>query len=66
MRIQIEHEGETVTIESPAIDIWEVAEVLRRALVAVGFNPKLADEIFDRNAVDDWGIGNSGIENDEA
>lgn len=65
MKLQIEHGGETVTIESPAIDIWEVTEVLRRALVAVGFSPKLANEIFDRNAVDDWGIGNSGIENDE-
>ena len=65
MKLTIEHEGETVTIESPAIDIWEVTEVLRRALVAVGFSPKLANEIFDRNAVDDWGIGNSGIENDE-
>jgi hypothetical protein len=65
VKLTIEHEGETVTIESPAIDIWEVAEVLRRALVAVGFNPKLADEIFDRNVVDDWGLGNSGIENGE-
>jgi hypothetical protein len=43
-----------------------VTEVLRRALVAIGFSPKLADSVFDRNAVDDWGIGNSGIENDEA
>ena len=55
MKLTIEHEGETATIESPAIDVWEVADVLRRALVAVGFSPKLANEIFDRNAVDDWG-----------
>jgi hypothetical protein len=61
MKLTIEHEGETVTIESPAIGILEVTEMMRRALVAIGFSPKLADEIFDRNAVDDWGIGNSGI-----
>ena len=65
MKLTIEHEGETATIESPAIDIWEVTEVLRRALVAIGFVPQLADEIFDRNAVDDWGLGNSETENDE-
>ena len=67
MRIQIEHEGEIATVESPAIDIWEVTEVLRRALVAIGFSPNLADQVFDRNAVDDWGIrkpgtGNGGAE----
>ena len=61
MKIVIEHEGETVTIESPAVDIWDVAEVIRRALVAIGFSPKLADSVFDSNAVDDWGLGNSGM-----
>ena len=60
MKLTIEHEGETATIESPAIDVWEVAEVLRRALVAIGFSPQLADQIFDRNAVDDWGIRSLG------
>jgi hypothetical protein len=65
MKLTIEHEGETVTIESPAIDMWEVADVLRRALVAVGFVPQLADQIFDRNAVDDWGLGSLGTENGE-
>ena len=65
MKLTIEHEGETATIESPAIDVYEVADVVRRALVAIGFVPRLANEIFDRNAVDDWGLGNSGIENDE-
>ena len=61
MKLTIEHEGETATIESPAIDIWEVTEVLRRTLVAIGFSPKLADSVFDSNAVDDWGLGNSGM-----
>jgi len=63
MKLTIEHEGETATIESPAVDIWEVADVLRRALVAIGFVPQLADQIFDRNAVDDWGLGKQGTGN---
>ena len=60
MKLTIEHEGETVTIESPAIDVWEVADVVRRALVAVGLHPQTASEIFDRNAVDDWGFRSLG------
>jgi len=60
MKLTIEHEGETATIESPAIDIWEVTEVLRRALVAIGFSPQLADQVFDRNSVDDWGFRSLG------
>jgi len=60
MKLTIEHEGETVTIESPAIDMWEVTEVLRRALVAIGFSPQLADQVFDRNSVDDWGFRSLG------
>jgi len=60
MKLTIEHEGETATIESPAVDIWEVADVMRRALVAIGFVPQLADQIFDRNAVDDWSMGSLG------
>jgi hypothetical protein len=63
MKLQIEHEGETATIESPALDVWEVADALRRALVAVGFVPQLADQVFDRDAVHDWGIRNSETEN---
>jgi hypothetical protein len=60
MKLTIEHEGETATIESPCTDTQEVTEVLRRALVAVGFHPQTASEIFDRNAVDDWGFRSLG------
>lgn len=50
MKVTIEHEGTTASIEAPATEITDVIEVIAGALVAVGFSEKTVIEGLERYA----------------
>jgi len=45
MKIILQIENKTVTIESDGVDIQDAIEIMKDALLAIGFHPDLVSEI---------------------
>ena len=47
MKITLELEKKVVTIESDGVDIHDAIELMKGALIAIGFHPDLVKENFE-------------------